>query len=620
MKLAFRFGYFRYAEDRDFEENLAFIGENIDLIDEITLFVEFSHHGYWPIEWQKKSADLLKRRMRAYRGAGVKSVGINVLATIGHLDENFDILPVPPMQTMVGDDGRVSRSCLCINSEEYLSYIAERYRLLARANPEFIWIDDDFRIPRHGVANPCFCPKCVADFSASFGRKFDRESLVKAIGEEEEVKTAFDAFRMGKFTALAEVIERAVHGVNPAVKLGFMTSPEWKETIWMEKFKAVMGRPGGGFYHDDRPNDVIRKAFDVGRQIALYPPEVTDIQYEFENFPYQEFAKSQTLIKTESVLSFLYGCNGVLYNAMFKYHYPRLMRTLRACAGQWKTLVKYAEHGVNGGIFGNQHACLCFGELGIPLASSFETCGAAVLCGREEVAALGDEQLLALFKKGLLLDGEAFREIDRRGFGRYCGVFAENGYTNGVREKHTDHPFNGGSGGYVRDIFMSFWSEENKAYTYRLAEGAEALSELETVLGESRGVSAAVYENELGGRVCVTGYFFPEYFKCREKQCQLMNVFDFLCRGLPAKARGDGRVHVAVRESADCAVIGVVNCGIDVAEKVIVETGKKYASFKMIEADGSLSPAEVSFGKHGAEIIVKNVNPWDYRLILCEKQ
>ena len=111
MKLAFRFGYFRYAEDRDFEENLAFIGENIDLVDEITLFVEFSHHGYWPIEWQKKSADLLERRVRAYRGAGVKSVGKNVLATIGHLDENFDILPAPPMQTMVGDDGRVSRSC-----------------------------------------------------------------------------------------------------------------------------------------------------------------------------------------------------------------------------------------------------------------------------------------------------------------------------------------------------------------------------------------------------------------------------------------------------------------------------------------------------------------------------
>ena len=174
MKNAFRLGYNRYFDDKQFEENLAFVKENIDVIDELTLFVEYSHHGYWELSQQKEVARVLKDRMEKYRAAGVKSVGINVLATIGHLDESYDVLPKPPFQTMVGDDGQVSKSCLCINNAEYLAYIEERYKILAESAPDFIWIDDDFRIVWHGVTNPCFCSKCLADFSASAGNGAER--------------------------------------------------------------------------------------------------------------------------------------------------------------------------------------------------------------------------------------------------------------------------------------------------------------------------------------------------------------------------------------------------------------------------------------------------------------
>ncbi len=57
------------------------------------------------------------------------------------------------------------------------------------------------------MKNPCFCPKCVADFSAEYGEVFDRETLVRAIGRDEKVRRAFDAFRRSKYTALAKEIE-----------------------------------------------------------------------------------------------------------------------------------------------------------------------------------------------------------------------------------------------------------------------------------------------------------------------------------------------------------------------------------------------------------------------------
>lgn len=617
MKKAMRFGYNLYFTDEAFAENLKFVKRNIDIIDEITLFVEYSHHGYWPLEWQKKSAAVMKDRMETYRAAGVKSVGVNVLSTVGHIDESFDVLPKPPMQTMVGDDGSVSRSCMCVNSKEYLDYITARYAIVAESGPSFIWIDDDFRIPRHGVANPCFCPKCVADFSAEYGRAFDRETLIAAIKSDESVKKAFDAFRISRFSFVAEKIGAAIRAVNPSVKIGFMTTPEWNETEWLDRFGATMCRPGGGFYQDDMPKDVIRKGFDVGMQIAQYPAYIDDIQYEFENFPYQEFAKSQTLIKTECALALAYGCGGVLYNA-FIGSYQRLMDTIRSRAAQWDKIEKYSRGGVNRGVFGNRAACLALAEIGMPLAARAEDACALILCG-EDVKNMRDGEILAALKGGVLLDGDAFAALAERGFARYCGVEIENVYDNGMSERFTESRFNGKYGGYKRDVYMNFWNGNKNVYTYRPQKGSEVVCNLENINHEPLGAASTVYENELGGRVCVTGYFFPEFSKCREKQAQIMNVLDFLSGGMKAKSYGDCRTHIVCRESDKFVLLCVMNCSLDADADLYAEVRGDYKQIRTIAADGSLNAADVTRGENGSVIAMKNPAPWDYNVILCEK-
>ena len=181
MKTSLRIPYFCYYQDDVFEKPLEFLKPYVGVVDEIAMFVEYSHRGYWPLDGQRSLAKVLKNRVEAYHEAGIKSVGLNILDTIGHLDEAWDLMEKPPMQTMVGPTGQVSLSCLCPNTEELRSYTAERYAILLQAKPDFVWIDDDFRVTNHGPAGPCYCPGCIAKYNAKYQRKETFESLTTAV-------------------------------------------------------------------------------------------------------------------------------------------------------------------------------------------------------------------------------------------------------------------------------------------------------------------------------------------------------------------------------------------------------------------------------------------------------
>ena len=63
-------------------------------------------------------------------------------------------------------------------------------------------------------------------------------------------------------------------------------------------------------YTDDRPGEALAKAHSVGRQLALLPDALTDIQYEHENFPYQRLKKSVRLFTAEIAAAIGAGCTG----------------------------------------------------------------------------------------------------------------------------------------------------------------------------------------------------------------------------------------------------------------------------------------------------------------------
>ena len=154
MKKALRIGYNQYFEDKAFEKHLAFIKENLSLIDELALFAECSHYGYRDLESEKQKVVVIEDRIKQYRAAGVKSVGINLLSTIGHLEEAWGVFPRAPFQYQVNESGVESKGCLCPANKDFLEHTAKRYALYAGIGADFIWMDDDIRPDNHGVVSP----------------------------------------------------------------------------------------------------------------------------------------------------------------------------------------------------------------------------------------------------------------------------------------------------------------------------------------------------------------------------------------------------------------------------------------------------------------------------------
>ncbi|MBO4298313.1 MAG: hypothetical protein J5998_05900, partial [Clostridia bacterium] len=277
MKLSYRIGKISWEPDAGFEHLLSVIRRWPSAIDEIALFVDYSHHGYYPLEEYEALAPLLKARMQAIRDAGVPSVGINVLCTIGHLDEGFDWLAHPPFQTAVGHDGSTSISCMCLRSPEFLAYIERKYAILAASAPDFIWIDDDARMQHHAVEYPCFCHRCVETFSRRVGAAYKRETLVAALENDPEgaLRRQFLSYNSEALGRMLETIRKSVRAVDPAIRLGLMTG----DVAWnsyslgdlparLSALGATMFRPGGGFYTDEQPALLIGKALSISLQNA----------------------------------------------------------------------------------------------------------------------------------------------------------------------------------------------------------------------------------------------------------------------------------------------------------------------------------------------------------------
>lgn len=181
MKKSFRIHNKSYFDDKEFEKHIGFVKKNIDTIDEVAIYFEYCHHAYMPKEELVERTNLLKKRMDAYRNIGIRSVGINILNTIGQTEEAWDVMETPPFQTMVGYDGFVSKGCFCVNSEGFRDYTTFKYTLLAKTNPDFIWLDDDMQIENRGSPFPCFCDNCISLFNKRYGYAFTRETLVNKL-------------------------------------------------------------------------------------------------------------------------------------------------------------------------------------------------------------------------------------------------------------------------------------------------------------------------------------------------------------------------------------------------------------------------------------------------------
>lgn len=653
MILSHRIPFPRYADDDQFKQTLEFLQRYRNVVDEICLFSENTNFACWPLESFAKNADIMQCRMHALRQAGFHPVGINALNTLGHLDDVADYYPPMPFPPMVGHDGSQAKTCPCPNAPALHTYLREKYRIIAAAQPDFLWVDDDFRLQAHGVAFPCFCTVCLEQFGHQYPQRAD---LVAALNSPEHghLREQWIEHNIRTLETLARLITQVIHQVNPDIEIGLMTAgPGWTSYsgLAFTRLFAIFGgkraRPGGGMYTDYTPHEMSAKIFDIGRQCEIYPPQVSNIQYEVENFPCQALDKSPRTVLNESLLALGAGCNGVAFSA-FRYiphplaDYHPLFQALLKERPLWDTFVAQAEglplRGYwpvwsselmakrqvdNGNWFWNSDeynidAPLPLTDIGLPFTLNADSACGSVLSGKL-IEVLRDEQLQQILSGGVLMDVAALHSLWDRGFGELTGVKPGRHYSNGVRELFSDHPLNGIFAGDGRSVSMAYYPSVAHELL-PIAEGVETLSTLLRFDEVAAGACVTAYQNELGGRVVVSGYLPWKYNTTWGKRAQVTALADWAARGrLPLIIDPPAPVRITplVRMSADSSRFAAIllNTGYDPTGPLIFRFRAAATDATLLTPDAEIplrsqqQPGELS-------VTLSNLPPWQAQVIV----
>lgn len=638
----------------DFASLLSLIAEYRSLVDEVALFETFTHHLYLPLEEYRERALLLEQRLTQLREAGVPSVGINVLTTLGHINEAWDYLPALPFQPMVGHDGTASRGCACPNTPELRAYVREKYRLTAQAKPDFIWVDDDIRIQHHGVPWPCFCPTCLRLMAQRTGRPWTREELVAALEHpaQRAVREQWVAQNSDTIASLLADVRAAIDEVEPAIETGLMTaSPAWSaysgpdHARWLQALRATKSRPGGGYYADVPRTALLDKAVQVGHQRVLLPPGVTDCQYELEDFPYQRLAKATTTVANEFTLALAVGLNGIACNWLHMWgtseeDFRPLLEAARPLRPVWERLVQWTAGLPTAGFWGawswqsaSRRRLLpgesffsgppAFGieplaQVGLPCAVDPPSYGAVIRGRTAEL--LTEEELRTLLAGPLLLDSVALEILQQRGLGEFAGVHLGTRRDNGLMERFTADPLNSRFAGELRDARIEFWGDA-RGQADELepsAEGVRTLATLENYLHQRHGPCLTAFENALGGRVAVMGYAPWMFLQSAAKREQLLNLADWLTSGtLPVRVLATAAVTPLVRLSEDRTrgAVVLLNWGLEAVEGLTVELRVPPLPVRLLTPAGEQDLGTTENGP-ALQVALPHLEPWSTACLL----
>jgi hypothetical protein len=657
LTLSWRIGLPLWENEKEFKGLLKMLHQHRSVVDEVALFETVTHHLYIPLDVYAQRMELAAQRLKVFRQAGIPSAGINVLCTIGHINEGWSYMPQLPFQAMVGHDGGVSTSCACPNTPEMRAYVRAKYELVAKAGPDFIWVDDDIRMHHHGVAYGCFCPTCLGLFAKAAGRTYSREELVKAFDTPDQgrVRELWVEQNIASIESLLTDVADVVHKVNPRIALGKMTAGAGWTTYsgqafdrWCTALTATKVRPGGGFYTDAAPLEMHTKALECGRQRAILPASVTDVQYELENFPYQRLKKSATAVVNECTFALGHGLNGVAFNMLFGWslvedHLPWIEAIPAArplwekwvahtaglpTSGLWpawssrlmaKRAVKQGESWLGWAPKHSIFAPNMLGEIGIPLASDAPACG-AVLSGRVAEAFSNDE-LKALLTRGVLMDSTALDVLAERGLGHLTGVRLAKRLDNGMMERFTDDTLNGPGAGELRDARIEFWGDAKGMADVLepTAPGVRILATIEDYFHRSQGPGMTAFENELGGRVVVMGYAPWMFLHSVSKRRQLQNVADWISRDtMPVRVDQTVPLISVARVSADRqrGAVMLLNSGMDAIPEATVHLRLAATQARLLAFGVEDRPLELLHEATGSRFTLKNIEPWGLRVLL----
>jgi hypothetical protein len=656
--ISFRIGVPQWYSENRFKELLDMFDRHRGVTDEITLFTSATHAPL-PLNVIRQRAGILRDRMQEARNRGYRS-GINILATLGHHNENLDNSLQGEYTFMTNIEGQVCHGSYCPNDENMREYIYNIYDLAARAGPDYIWIDDDVRFGHMPIGYSCFCDRCLKIFKDEYGVLYSRESLKRAINQgkrEEKLKIREEWLQHNRNTVsrLFSLIEKTVHSVDPAIPLGFMTGDRFFEGYDFQNWAGilagtdsveVMWRPGGGYYEDTNTNNLAGKSHDIGRQISVLPRNVRSIESEIECFPYQRLKKAADIIVLEASSHIASGCTGAAFNVLSMYdepldEYEPLVSRLEEARPFFDLLVRSlgraSVNGVNtywnpnsfitGNIdegnwlsSGNPLVSHDIFNIGIPACYS-EKYASVTLLGKDNVFALSANEIRKILSGSVYMDAEALSQINAMGFGDLTGFEVVKSESIDRIEKFNENPLNGAFAGRERDNRQSFWN--SPAYTLKkTADKAQFLSSLIDYTGkEVSQCTSGIFENSVGGRICVAGYYPWTFLENLSKSSQMKSLFRWLSKdSLPGYIDSFHRINLWIREPENGkTALALTNSSFDQAQNVIlmVRTDRRLIKVYDMKCRETVIRSSGTDGPY-QKFIIPFIDQWQMRLAVTE--
>ena len=609
-----------FGDEEILNRYLKMVEENKDVVDEVTLFAGGSHHGYTPRKDTVKEAELLVSAIERYKKLGIKKVGVNVLATLGHTEDGGGLHEKAEMQYMVNFEGVQSGSCLCPADERFIEYIKDKYTLYAKTGADYIWLDDDVRVGNHGVVQGfCYCPVCIEKYNRRYGKNYTLADIQKKWDADKELRDTWKEDQYNSLCNMVNEIHDAIKAVDPKIEIGYMSGGCNYVYEWIDASKATKGRPGGGYFNDRFTLELFEKSFWIQKELTEYPDRVTDIQYEYESYNGRTLEKSFHTSEMETSIAVMVGCNGVLYNRSTMIDEPKFFEMLRKSKDKWDVLADANADTVNMGVFcADAVTGRLMSEISIPVTSNLEAATSAIVLG-EEWEQYTDDMVLKILAKNVITDGKGLAVLNERGFrDKTCGE-VDKTFRNGVIEYFCENPLNGEFCGKTRYASMDIYYE-GAAYLVKADSDAEVVTSLKT--GETvHGPAMIKKEFPDGRKLIADGYMMPGQAQTASKRTQMMNIFRWLSDDtLPVVIEKSIKIVPYARgKNGEVQTVMLCNAHFDPTEEFEVEIISD-KDFYFINKDGSLAFAPQRHENGRAFVTIKNIERWDYVLLTSCKE
>lgn len=554
----------------------------------------------------------------ALKDSGLR-VGILIQSTLGHGAPSAS-----PLQKSVNAKGMVTGS-FCPLAPGLTEYLYDAVSIIASTHPDFLLVDDDFRLANYGAPG-CYCGAHLDAFKKMTGCAYDREGLLAALQTDDLLRKQWDDLLLQSLLRLAKEIRSAIDSVDVRIPCGFcICDAGGMESQYAHHIASALAgknppfvRLNTAWYWSSDPKALLSRIYWTSVQ-AKVMGDIPELLAESDTYPHNRYHTPAVALHAQIVFSLLHGCSGLkLWISRLFDHEPAsgeaYRKMLAANLGLYRELRRMACHIVWSGpttpivrdisrcpaagspVRNDNWSCLILSHMGIPATVGDNDNSCVVLLSGGECDLFSNDELMAFMRRGVLLDGAAAVKICARGLGEYLGVRADSpaGWSCS-HERLIRHPMNGGAA--EKRIQMATLAQGSAV---RLTPDAPQTQTLSTLyrspfyLSEEEtavGAGLTVYENPFGGRVAVYAATLDTTpFMNEVRREQLIHVLDWLnLRPLPVVVLSDLDLYCMYGrlESDGSEVVAITNVNLDTLDEVVLRiTGRLPVSIDTLSRDG----------------------------------